>query len=105
MLSWVTLHNSVAQVIAAGFSVTSPSDIAHAVKLAMEWGAAHRSALQMLTPNDFEPLAVATRRNGDLVWWESNPLALSVDDRWNPPRALQGFLGSPVQHILYVIAS
>jgi len=78
-LSWNAMHATVAQAVGAGFEVTAPSDVVHALKQALVWSETHRARLRPLTAGDFE-LLPAFPQGGGPHWWCNTPFSLWTSD-------------------------
>ena len=78
-LTWAAMHTIVSHAINAGFTVTEPTDIVHAVKLALAWSESNMAALRVLQVGDFE-LLPAMPRSAGAAWWRSTPFSLWICD-------------------------
>lgn len=82
-LTWPAMHAIISRAIASGFNVPGATDIVHAVKIALDWGANHRSFLRVLLPNDFEPLPAPGNRAAVNVvpsWWKTTAFSSWAND-------------------------
>ena len=94
-LTWAATHAIVSQAVAAGFNVDVPSDIHHAIRVALDWSATHRSSLRLLVLNDFETLPIIPPRMLSNWWWCSTSfVAWSLDGLVQPLVHVMGYCGS-----------
>lgn len=78
-LAWGAMHDTVERAINSGFQISEPTDIFHAIKLALAWSELNSAHLRPLQAGDFE-LLPAVPRAGASAWWRTTPFTLWIAD-------------------------